>query len=99
MVESLGIGDSGPVVLSGRQSPDGFASLKINAFGKTLALTEPQLKKLKGGHLNGLQLSYEHGYTELGGRTIYVRFSKGFTSGITEARLVTITEDGAIAIR
>jgi hypothetical protein len=97
-IESSGIGDSGPVVLSGRQSPDGFENMEVNAFGKTFVFTEAKLKLLRGSPVNGMQLSYEHGYAELGGRTLYLLFSKGFTSGITEARLVTITEDGAIAI-
>jgi hypothetical protein len=97
-VESRGIGESGPVVLSGRQTPDGFESLKVLAFGKTFIFTETQLKELHGALLNGLQLSYERGYAELGGRTLYLRFSKGFTSGIVGARLVTIAESGTISI-
>ena len=97
-VESPGIGESGPVVVSGRQNASGFERLEVSAFGKVFTLTKTQLKELRGGLTNGLQFSYEGGYSDLGGRTIYLRFSKGFTSGVAEAKLVTITESGSITV-
>jgi hypothetical protein len=30
----------------------------------------------------------------MGGRTIYIVFQKGFTSGITESMIIVVTEDG-----
>jgi hypothetical protein len=97
-VESRGIGESGPVVVSGRQNEHGFESLEVIAFGKTFQITQAQLKELQDGLMNGLQLSYEYGYKNLGGRTLYLRFSKGFTSGIAKANLITINESGTIII-
>ena len=40
-VESPGIGESGPVVVSGRQNQTGFEVLEVNAFGRTFKLTAP----------------------------------------------------------
>jgi hypothetical protein len=97
-IESPGLGESGPVVVSGRQGPSGFESLEIGAFGKTFTVTKPQLKEMQGGLVNGLQLSYERGYANLGGRTLYLRFSKGFTSGVVDAKVITVTEGGTITV-
>lgn len=97
-INSFGIGESGPIVVSGRQGQRGVESLEVKAFGKVFALNAEQLRMLQGGLLNGLQLSYEGGYRELGGRTIYLWFSKGFTSGVAEAKLITIRENGVITV-
>lgn len=48
--------------------------------------------------LNGIQLSYEVGYKELGGRTLYIVFSQGFTSGAVVKRFVTVTESGSVKV-
>jgi hypothetical protein len=97
-VESPGIGNSGVVTVAGRQGAQGVESLRIEAFGKRFDLSRDQLQALQGSMLNGLQLSYEGGYKELGGRTLYIVFSKGFTSGVVSQRLVTVTEDGAVKV-
>jgi hypothetical protein len=97
-VESPGIGESGPVTMSGRQGPDGFESLTVNAFGKNFILTKPQLDEMKGGYVNGLQFTYERGYTRLGGRTLYLQFFQGFSSGVVESKSVTLKESGGITI-
>jgi hypothetical protein len=47
---------------------------------------------------NGVRISYEAGYTGLGGRTIYIQFQSGFTSGTREQALVTLTEDGKVEV-
>src|SRR5262245_30302230 len=97
-VESPGIGESGPVVVSGTRNSKGIENLRVEAFGKQFNLTQEQLKSLSGVLVNGLQLSYEGGYRELGGRTLYLLFSMGFTSGITQRRFVVITENGSVKI-
>ena len=97
-VDSQGIGESGPVALSGRQGPDGFESLTVSAFGKNFILTKPQLDAMKGGNVNGLQLTYERGYRSLGGRTLYLRLSTGVSSGVVESKSVTLKENGNTTI-
>jgi hypothetical protein len=47
---------------------------------------------------NSIQLSYEHGYKDLGGRTIYLLMTMGFTSGVPQGKLVSVTERGDIKI-
>ena len=95
-VESPGIADSGAVIIEGRQSDKGVESLTITAFGKRLDLSSSQLQALRGGMLNGIQLTYAAGYKELGGRTLYLVFSQGFTSGVVMKRFVTVTESGSV---
>jgi len=95
---SDGIGESGPVTISGRQGDKGISKLAITAFGKRFELDEAQLAQVQGLPVNGLQLSYEGGYKDLGGRTLYIVFLKGFTSGAVGQRFLIVTEDGAIKV-
>ncbi len=97
-IESSGLGESGPIRVRGTQTPDEMTSLEIEAFGKTHKVPSAQLKELDGGQFNLIQLSYERGYQELGGRTIYVKLGKAFTSGEVRSVLVVVKEDGRIEI-
>jgi hypothetical protein len=97
-IESPGIGDSGPITLSGSQGQEGIQSLTVQAFDKQITLSAAQLQGLRSVVFNGVQLSYSHGYKQLGGRTIYVTFSRGFTSGLIERRLVEFTESGTAKV-
>ncbi len=98
-LESAGIGSSGKVVVEGKQNEKGETiNLKINAFGKEYVVPKDKLARLSGLHANGVQISYEAGYPNLGGRTIYIQFQVGFTSGPREQALVTLKEDGKIDV-
>ena len=97
-VESPGSGGVGPVIVSGARGTEGFERLKVEAFGREFDLTPDQLNSLRGVVVNGLHLSYEAGYRALGGRTIYLQFSTGFTSGIKRRMFVVITESGSVRI-
>jgi hypothetical protein len=92
------VDESGPVIVSGTQGEHGITALHITAFRKSFTLTPGQLKQLRGLIVNGVQLSGEGGYTELGGRTLYLILSTSFTSGATNAKLVTVNERGDIKI-
>ena len=98
VTESDGIGTSGPIKVSGTQNIKGIESLKVNAFGRLYELNAKQLKELQPFGANGLQLTYEHGYKELGGRTIYIILSTGFTSKTVRRKLVSVSESGSIII-
>lgn len=98
LVGSAGIGESGAVKVSGSQTPSGVTALSIEAFGRSMQLTAAQLKALDGGQYNSIQLSYEDGYKELGGRTIYIKLSKAFTSGQVVSAFVVVTEDGKVKV-
>jgi hypothetical protein len=98
-LESPGIGDSGLIKVSGAQSERDISLLLIEAFGKKFNLSPEQLKDLSGFNANGIQITYEGGYEELGGRTVYVIFSRGFTSGSVRRRFVSINESGLITVR
>jgi hypothetical protein len=98
-IESDGIGKSGKVIVEGKQGKDDrLISLKVTAFGKQYVIPKDRLAELKGLAANGVRLSYDHGYVETGGRTIYVQFQMGFTSSTRERALITLTEDGTIRI-
>lgn len=98
-LESEGIGSSGKVVVEGKRNDESKAvSLKISAFGKDYVVPEDRLAGLSRLSFNGVRISYEAGYAELGGRTIYIQFQAGFTSGTREKVLVTLTEDGKVEV-
>jgi len=98
-LSSPGIGQSGPVAISGEQSAKRLVSLTVQAFGHTVSLSKDQLAKLRGGFFNGLQMSYEAGYRESGGRIVYIVVSKGFTSGAQETQVISVNEHGRVAIK
>ncbi|MBI2307898.1 MAG: hypothetical protein HYU78_11415 [Rhodocyclales bacterium] len=95
---SLGISESGPVNLSGEKNHEVFVSLSVSAFGRTINLSKEQLAKLRPAFINGVSLSYEAGYKNLGGRTLYVIFTKSFTSGTQESQIVSINEQGVVEV-
>src|SRR5262245_48047240 len=70
-IQSVGIGGSGPVTISGTQDANMVTALNVKAFDKEFNLTTKQLQELKGLGANGIQLSYERGYKDIGGRTLY----------------------------
>lgn len=96
--QSTGNGDTGSVSVWGSVGDRGLSELNVSAFGKHFTLNSEQLKMLRGLDVNGCQLSFEHGYKEVGGRTLYVKLTKGFTSGIDRAATVVIQEDGSVAV-
>ncbi len=98
-LESDGIGSSGKVVVEGKQDDDDhIISLKVEAFGKIIEIPKEKLTGLSKLPSNGVRISYEHGYAQLGGRTIYIELQMGFTSGTRKKALVTITESGSVKI-
>lgn len=96
--QSAGSGDTGSVSVWGSVGDKGLTELNVSAFGKHFTLNAEQLKSLGGLAINGCQLSSEHGYKELGGRTLYIKLTKGFTSGISRAATVVVKEDGSVAV-
>jgi len=98
-MQSEGIGESGPVSVSGTTNEENeFTELTVKVFGKEYKLSDEDLKKIPAKPYNGIQLSYEAGYKELGGKTLYIILQVGFTSGIKERTLIIITESGSIQV-
>jgi hypothetical protein len=78
-----------------------LVALTGHAFGRQFSVTATQLRELNLPSeqiVSGLVASYEPGYEEVGGRTVYLRF---FTSGIPgEFRgVISLNEAGHISIR
>lgn len=93
-ISSEGIGSSGPVQVSGSQTPSGISQLKVSAFDREFVAPAATIKELQGFFANGILLSYEHGYTIVGGRTVYLSFFKGFTSGLSQTKRFFVNERG-----
>ena len=98
-LESDGIGQSGAIVVEGKQNDKAqIVELKVRAFGKEYVISPEKLRVLAGLGANGIRISYETGYEELGGRTVYIQLQLGFTSHTAETALITITETGKIEV-
>ena len=98
-LESAGIGSSGPVVIEGKQNErNQVVSLKVRAFGREYAVPKEQLATLVELPFNGVRISYEHGYAQLGGRTIYIQLQMGFVNTTRRQATVTLTEDGKVKV-
>lgn len=98
-LESDGIGASGKIVIDGQQNANNqISQLSIHAFDKTYVVSPENLNHLANMTVNGIQISYEQGYQTLGGRTIYIQFQKGFTSGIIKKIILVVTENGQISV-
>ncbi len=99
-VDSEGIGSSGPVTVSGKQDKTGITAMTVKAFGRVYQLGKEHLDLLKSMRVNGMQLSYEGGYIQLGGRVLYIQLSTGFyVSGVKARKFVVIHEGGDISVR
>lgn len=98
-LESCGIGSSGKVVVDGRQNEKAeILSLKVTAFGKDYVIPKEKLSGLAELHGNGIRISYEAGYPEVGGRTVYIQLQMGFTSHTRMQALITVSEDGKVEV-
>ena len=98
-VDSKGIGESGPVVVDVIQGDRGIQRFSVHAFDRSYELTESQLRELGPGMYNSIQVSYERGYKELGGRTIYIKISMAFTSAVERGKFIVITEAGSVTLK
>lgn len=93
-LQSAGIGTSGPVVVEGQRDAKGkFQKISVKAFEKSLEV-DPALLAQINDQANGVQISYEHGYRSVGGRTVYLVFSKGYTSDVKSKLVLSIDESG-----
>ncbi len=99
VIESTGIDSSGPMVISGKQNSKGILSLKIKAFSRDVSLNDIQLNNLRGMPVNGMRVTYETGDKKLGGKTLYIVFSKGFTSGTQLEKVLEFNEEGEVSIK
>lgn len=98
-IKSNGIGNSGSIIVNGRKNNEGeFISLSVIAFGQTISIPQSIMSKISSINQNGIQLTYEHGYEELCGKTIYLQFQVGFTSGMRQILIIAVSEDGNIKV-
>jgi len=98
-IKSTGIGKSGAVEIVGTKNEDGvFSSIRVSAFGKMFSFPEKILIQIPAVNQNGIQLTYEAGYRTLGGKTIYIQFQKGFTSGVQSTFIVSVNEQGKFKV-
>ena len=98
VIESAGVGSSDTVAITGSLSGGSITSMTIKAFGRDVVLERAHLDALKGLPMNGVLLTYEHGYEEAGGRTVYVKMLSGFLSGVRASKVLVVNERGDVRI-
>jgi len=95
VLDSPGMDESGPVHVEMKRSDSGIETLHVSAFGKTETVPSELLQLIKEKKwLNGIQLSWEKGYREMGGKTVYVALTEGATWGAVVVAVIGFSEDG-----
>jgi hypothetical protein len=98
-LDSQGMDDSGPVHVEMKRSDEGIESLKVSAFGKTETAPSALLESIKQkSWLNGVQLSWERGYRDTGGKTIYLSLTEGGAWGVVVVAVIGFNEDGKFRV-
>lgn len=97
-LDSPGLDESGPVHIDISQDQDGISELKVSAFGKLQTVTRSQLAAISGSMFNVVGMSYSRGYTNTGGRNVYVLLYQGVSSGAQVAAIVTVKEHGDVRV-
>lgn len=97
-LDSAGLDNSGPVHVEASQSDKGTSQITISAFGKLQTLTPSQLALLGGRTFNSIGLSYSRGYSNTGGRSVYLLLCQSFSSGAKVVAVITATEQGGVRV-
>ncbi|TQV77793.1 hypothetical protein [Denitrobaculum tricleocarpae] len=90
----------GPIVVSGDKNGNGrFQELTIEFRDKKLFVPSNVLAKIPKLS-NGIQISSEAGYREIGGYTIYTAFTQGFVSTpqLRDRFVIAVSEKGGIKV-
>jgi hypothetical protein len=97
--ECRGLAVFGNVVVEGEQNTHRrWAWMRITAFDRIFEIDQKELQKLGEYAPNGVLVTSEMGYPELGGRTLYLQLLMGFSSGIRQRAMISVTEDGQIQL-
>ena len=96
LLKSDGIGNSGMIIVEGKKDSQGiFTKLNVKAFGKTFDVSGEPLKRFPIKAPNGIQLSYDEGNKETGGRTVYINFLLGTSQESSKSVfMLKVSEDG-----
>lgn len=97
-LDSPGLDDSGPVHIGLSQDENGIAELRVTAFGKIRTVTNAQLDTIGNSVFNVIGVSYSRGYTNAGGRNVYVLLYQAFSSGVQVSAVVTVPERGDVRV-
>ena len=96
--DSGGLDNSGPIHVEVLQDSNGIVDLKVSAFGRTRRVTKAELAAITGRVFNLVGASYSRGYSNTGGRSIYVLLYQGFSSGAEASAFVTFSEQGDVRV-
>lgn len=89
----------GRITVRGSRNPDGsLQRVTVAAFDRTIELAAPILAELSKIRFNGVLVSGEPSYPELGGRTAYLQFVVGFTTGVASSVIVAVDESGNVRL-
>ncbi len=96
---SKGIGNSGPVNVCIKTDDDGGVNkFVIKTFGKTVDLPKSDLERIPKFLYNGINVSYERGYPEVGGKTLYIVLSSRLSESVMNETMIVVTETLPIEI-
>lgn len=95
---SEGVGASGQVTIKGAQDSTGIQSMTINAFDREYKISKQHLTQLGVISANQIHISYEYGHYGPGGRSLYVRLTRGSVGGSASGKVLTLKANGKIRI-
>jgi hypothetical protein len=97
-IKSQGNSKTGEVIVSGESDVAGVKYMTISAFGRDIRLNKKDLEKLKGMHLNAVQLSYDGGYESAESGILIVRLSTGYVIDTVDSRYIFVRKTGNIDV-
>lgn len=99
-LESVSQTDPGTVVVYGSQDQSGkFQNLQVEIMGQLVKVPASILQQIPTSS-NGVIISSEAGYKELGGRTVYITFLVTWSNArtIRERFVIAVTKDGTSSV-
>ncbi len=102
-IESPPHPQTGTVVVDAALGDAGPTRFEIKAFGRAHTLTPADLAKLRGFPLDGLRITYEASYPQLGGTTVYVKlfrvqYSPKDKTTLKDEVIVSVSQGKGLAI-
>lgn len=99
-LESVSQGEPGTIIVHGSQDQSGkFHELEVEIMGMVVAVPANILQQIPALS-NGVIISSEAGYKELGGRTVYITFLVTWSNAreIRERFVIAVSKDGRSGI-
>ena len=102
-VECEDVPEAGKIVFAAASSAGKFSSCEVSAFGTPHKLAGPELEKLRNFSLDGLRITHEAGYPQLGGHTVHfklrrVAYSAREKTTVVEDLVISVSKGKGLAV-